>query len=605
MSELATAEQRSRTLETSLRRRIWKVIGGTRLEALVSLIRELYTGQRFALTLCVAGATLRSLAVYPVASITKYLFDDVLPAGDQREFIVLCGALLWLRAGVTLVSISVSRYANGVSREAVNRLRCSLIERLTVMSRSEMTATDPAKVQSIILTDTERVGDLSWAMINVALPTTITSVGVVVYLITTNPLLGIMTTLVVPLSLLVSQVMRPRVSEAARLQREQTWELNQQMLHATSYWDVISAQTTSVNTRARLKHRVERVTRSAAILDHASIRYQQAHTVTLAVVALGLLGIGGIAVEHGAMSLGSFLSFFVALSFAQSAATNLLAVLPTILTGRESLSALRSWRALPLRASYSGYRVPDPAGAVELHHVSFAYGRREVISNFNLSVAHREVVAVLGRNGSGKTTLAHLLMGWYRPTTGSLAVGGVPFDELCMDRWRRQAAFVAEDPKFLPVSIRDNLLLGGSATDDDIFAVGRIVDIDSILATLPGGLNHRMDNDAAMLTGGQRVRLAVVRALLRNPRLLVLDEPTNHLDVDEVHHLVSALRAGEEGPSIVIVTHDAAAIEALASRVVHLVTSSAAGGDEGDDPTVIDLTDGSNKIQPVGAASRA
>jgi ABC-type multidrug transport system fused ATPase/permease subunit len=174
---------------------------------------------------------------------------------------------------------------------------------------------------------------------------------------------------------------------------------------------------------------------------------------------------------------------------------------------------------------------------------------------------------IVGPSGAGKTTLLRVLLGLTRPDVGGLLVDGRPVDPA---RWRERVAHVPERPWLLPGTVADNVRLGRpDAGDDDVErALARAHALDFVRA-LPQGLHTPLGEDAARLSGGERLRLALARAFVKDAPVVVLDEPTSQLDADSEHEVLAALRELAEGRTLVTVTHRDAPL-GLHDRLVRL-----------------------------------
>ena len=215
---------------------------------------------------------------------------------------------------------------------------------------------------------------------------------------------------------------------------------------------------------------------------------------------------------------------------------------------------------------------PAPAGvpAVALRGVTVRYGGRTALDGVDLDLPPCSRTALVGPSGAGKTTAVRLLLGLAEPDAGTVLVGGVPLGELDPASWRSRVAHVPERPWLLPGSVADNVRLGRPGASDA--EVARALDragLAGLVRRLPRGADTPLGEDAARLSGGERVRLAIARAFVADAALLVLDEPTGQLDAATEQQVLAALDELARGRTLVTVTHRSAPL-ALHDRVVEL-----------------------------------
>ena len=185
-------------------------------------------------------------------------------------------------------------------------------------------------------------------------------------------------------------------------------------------------------------------------------------------------------------------------------------------------------------------------GAIELRGLTFAYYHgRTVLDGINLKLEPGAKLLVSGPSGSGKSTLFALLLGFYKPLSGTILLDGRPLDDFNIRALRRQIGYLGPFPEFIPSSLRANLTLGCSGTppDEAVFQALADAGADSVVRALPRKLDTVLTESVRNFSAGERLRFALARELLRGARILLLDEATAHLDAEnETRFLETVLR---------------------------------------------------------------
>lgn len=226
----------------------------------------------------------------------------------------------------------------------------------------------------------------------------------------------------------------------------------------------------------------------------------------------------------------------------------------------------------PQPAGFAGTAsAPAAPPEVVFEEVSFRYnGRRGGVLGIILTLPGGRITALAGESGAGKTTLARLLAGLARPESGRVLVNGRDLNELEPASWHARLAWVPQTPCFFAGTIRENLLLGAPDADEAEVTAALEAASASFVSRLPGGLETRLGDRGAGLSGGELKRLALARAWLRRATLLILDEPTAGLDRENERLVCQALRRLGKERTILLISHRETTL-ACADRVVEML----------------------------------
>ena len=202
--------------------------------------------------------------------------------------------------------------------------------------------------------------------------------------------------------------------------------------------------------------------------------------------------------------------------------------------------------------------------------VTYPGRRRPVLDEVSLTIRPGERILLTGPSGAGKSTLLALLLGFVRPDAGTIQAGGAGLTPADDDRWRGQIAWVPQHPHLFAGRVADNIALGQpDASPEAIRQAARLAGAAEFIEALPGGYDAVLGERALRLSAGQRQKIALARAFLRDAPLLLLDEPAAHLDPASTRRVAEALETVLAGRTVVLVSHGPG-LAAVASRVIRL-----------------------------------
>ncbi len=201
--------------------------------------------------------------------------------------------------------------------------------------------------------------------------------------------------------------------------------------------------------------------------------------------------------------------------------------------------------------------LPEIKGEVSFENVHFRYHENGFhLKDINFKMEPGETLAIVGASGAGKTTLVNLLLRFQTPLRGAILVDGLPIHRYSIESLRSQIGFVPQNPVLFDATLMENLLFANEdATEEEILAAAKAAHVDQFAKGLPLGYDTPIGQYGNRLSTGQRQRIAIARAFLYNPRLLILDEPTSALDPESEHLINDSLKSLWRGRTTIIVAH--------------------------------------------------
>jgi thiol reductant ABC exporter CydD subunit len=331
----------------------------------------------------------------------------------------------------------------------------------------------------------------------------------------------------------------------------------------------------------------------AAVVARVSDRYRQATMETLrlsflsgsvlelaATLGVGLVAVtAGVRLVNGNLGLEAGLAVIVLAPELYLPFRRLGAEYHASADGLAVAGRLFALLDAPAASSPSGPRLaPSPVRAtVRLDRVSFAYPGRPVpvLDEFELELSPGEAVALVGESGAGKSTVASLLLGLLSPTTGAVTVGDTDLRDCRLEEWRRLLAWVPQHPTLFRGTVADNIRLGDpDAGEESLVEAARLAGADGFIRALPDGYATVLGDGERSLSPGERRRIGLARAFLRDAPLVILDEPTADLDPASVSIVAAAVRRLRTGRTMLVIAHRPELVRD-ADRIVRMIDGTA------------------------------
>lgn len=289
-------------------------------------------------------------------------------------------------------------------------------------------------------------------------------------------------------------------------------------------------------------------------------------------VSVVIIVIGVYLIDEGALTMGGLIACYMLSSRAMAPIGQVAALLVQYHTAATALSSLDELMERPVERPEGTAFISRHGlkGDIELRDVSFTYPGEDTpaLRNVSLRIRPGEHVAILGRIGSGKTTLEKLILGLYQPTGGAVLVDGIDLRQLDPAELRRNIGYVPQDVTLFYGSLRDNIALSAPLADDAaIVRAARIAGVIEHANAHPRGFDMLVSERGESLSGGQRQGVAIARAVINDPPILLLDEPTASMDHTSEETVKNQLRSYAVGRTMIVITHRTSLLD-MADRII-------------------------------------
>jgi subfamily B ATP-binding cassette protein MsbA len=286
----------------------------------------------------------------------------------------------------------------------------------------------------------------------------------------------------------------------------------------------------------------------------------------------GVVWYGGWSVIAGGRTQGDFMAFLAAMFLMYQPFRNLTKTYTFVhqgLAGAERVFEILDERP-EVREKPHAIEAPTFSGALEFRNVYFAYNDTPVLRDINLRITAGEMVALVGMSGAGKSTLADLIPRFFDVSSGEVRLDGIDIRDLSLRSLRAQIAVVTQHTFLFNDTIRNNIAYGDPARNmDDVIAAAKAANAHEFITALPKGYDSVIGEMGMQISGGQRQRLAIARALLKNAPILVLDEATSSLDAESERLVQEALENLMSTRTTLVIAHRLSTIR-RADRIVVL-----------------------------------
>lgn len=503
-----------------------------------------YAGWLAVLLACQFAGTIASLYL---PSINGRIIDEGVAKGDTG-FILTAGA--WM-LGISLVQIAATVAASFLAARAAAGLardvRATIFGRVMSFSEREINEFGAPTLITRSTNDVTQIQTVLFMALAMMISAPMTMIGGVIMALREDVGLSWIMAVAVPfLAVTVGLLLSRMMPWFARMQTNID-DLNRILREQITGVRVVRAFVREDHERARFGEANDRYTRSSLAVGRTFAAAFPIVMFTFNVSTAAVLWFGAHRIEAGAMQVGALTAFMAYLM--QVLMSVMMATMMSMMIPRAAVSAKRITEILDAHSSVAEPATPQPLPdgpvAVEFERVEFTYpgAADPVLAEVSLTVRPGQTVAIVGSTGAGKTTLVGLVPRLRDVTGGSVRLGGIDVREVALDDLWRRIGLVPQRPFLFSGTVASNLRYGRpEATDEELWEALRVAQAADFVADMAGGLDAEIAQGGTNVSGGQRQRLAIARALVRRPDVYLLDDAFSALDVATDARLRAALR---------------------------------------------------------------
>ncbi len=362
----------------------------------------------------------------------------------------------------------------------------------------------------------------------------------------------------VPLIVISVRYFGRPMKERSREQRDSEGRMSAIVEQTLGAIPAVQAFTRERYQELRFRQNAEQTVRAYVRAMFAGTWFQLFTGLAIALGTAAVIYVGGTLALEGALTAGAIVVFVSYLGSLYEPIDALSQTAQTVHNAAaETDRVMEILEIEPAVADRPGASARRVAGPIRYEHVDFGYeAQRAVLHDVSLRVDPGEVLAIVGPTGAGKTTLASLLVRFFDPGSGTITIGGTDIRDFTLHSLRSQIALVLQDPFIFPATIAENIALGWPyAPRQQIVAAARAASAHEFIERLPGGYDTLVGERGATLSGGEKQRLSIARAFLKDAPLLILDEPTSALDAHTEGLLLEALQRLMAGRITLVIAH--------------------------------------------------
>ena len=511
------------------------------------------------LGILVAGLIiLATLLTFPQPLILRHLVDGVIL---NKQLSLLAGAVLLLVLVTVIekvIKLFQQFYSTRFEQKVILDIRHNLLDHVLRFPKSFFDKNQTGYLMSRLSYDVQGLRWLFSGTIVYIITNFIRFVGGMIFLLFLEWRLGLGVLIIIPGLVLCVRYFSGRIYTLSHQNMEKNATVSSSLQESLSASSLIKAFTSEARTVGRLVTDLKSAFKIS--LEQSTVN-SVAHLIVNSMPGLTrivVLALGAIWIINGKWSLGSLLAFQVYLGFVFGPAQFLASANLQLQEARASLERVSAlFDIVPEENLGKGKQANRFKGEIEFKDVSFSYdSEKPVLQNISFHINPGEHIAIVGPSGVGKTTLISLLLRFYKPTSGEIFFDGQGVSEFEVSSLRKRIGYVSQSTLLLSGTIRENLRYGNpDATEKQIIQAATVAGIHDFIKDLPKDYDTQIGEKGVNLSEGQKQRLSIARALVKDPDILIFDEPTSSLDSQKESSIFNSLPTLVRDKTLFVAAH--------------------------------------------------
>lgn len=521
----------------------------------------LYKGNYLRLFMAVVLFAVKHCPVWVLPIATANIINTATNPDENalRDIIINVAVMIVLVAQNVLSNyFHVSFYSKAI-RSVEAGLRSTMVTKLQKLSMTFHNEIQSGRLQSKIIRDVEQIEGLS-SQIFISVLSIIMNIIVAFIVVVSSSMTVFLFFLgTIPVAVIIRTVFRKSINTRNRELRKEMEETSVSVVEMVELIPVTRAHALEEVETRKLNAQLKKTAEKGFRLDVIQSLFGSISWASFQIFQVICLGFTGYLAAKGTILPGDVVMYQTYFSTIVNQVSGIITLLPIIAKGMEAISSVGEvLLSEDLEEPEEKPDFGDVKGNIEFRNVTFQFHDADspVLKDLSFSVNAGETIAFVGASGAGKTTILNLVIGFLKAQSGQILIDGKNIDDYSRKSYREHIAVVPQNAIIFTGSIRDNIIYGKEDVDEEFLnEVVKSANLEELIASLPDGLDTKINEHGANLSGGQRQRVSIARAFIRNPKILILDEATSALDTVSERKIQESVDRLVQDRTTLIVAH--------------------------------------------------